>query len=138
MLSTQPDAPAVGMLFIDLASNSDTLFLTNEVTVLCGIRIPLGEIAKIGVLALCSAGGSSSWVSGKPSKSASICCPSAVSWRTFLRVSNRDNVATLNSSASSACANSAILAERLMGCVGSGLPLVVVKVSCSSDELMRN
>ena len=86
MPSNQPDAPAVGILVIDLASYSDTLFLTNEVTVLCGIRIPLGEIAKIGVLALRSAGGSSSWVSGKPSKSASICCPSAVSWRTFRRV----------------------------------------------------
>ena len=52
-------------------------------------------------------------------------------------MSNRDRVATLSASASSACPISAILAERLRGFARSGLPLVLVKVSDSSDELMR-
>ena len=123
----------------DLVSNCDILFLTSEWALLRGVRLLLGRVATLGVLVRCSTCGfNSDGCSGKPSKSATLCCASAVSCRAFRRVSNRDNVATLNSSASSACANSAILAERLMGCVGSGLPLVVVKVSCSSDELMRN
>ena len=97
--ASQPDAPAVGISVSDLASNSDTLFLTNELAVLCGIRIPLGKIAALGVLALCSTCGSSSWVSEKPSKLASLRCLSSVSSRTFLKLSTRDNIASLSSSA---------------------------------------
>ena len=100
MPASQPDAPAVGILVSDLASNSDTLFLTNEVAVLCGIRIPLGRIAKIGVLALCSAGGSSSRIPEKPSKLASLrSSRSRVSSRTFLKLFTRDSIASLSSSA---------------------------------------
>ena len=52
-------------------------------------------------------------------------------------VSNCDRVATLSVSASSGCPASAILLERLRGFACSGLPLVLLKVSDSSDELMR-
>ena len=52
-------------------------------------------------------------------------------------MSNCDRVAKLSVSAGSACPANAILLERLRVPARSGLPLGLLKVSDSSDELMR-
>merc|ERR1739842_221618 len=77
---------ATGIFSFDFASNSDTLDLTNELTVVFGICILLGELVRKGKLALRTVGVLSSWASEKPSKSASTWCPSADICKTSRKV----------------------------------------------------